>query len=115
MYCDIFSRASMALILLAAVSSSRADDGEQEIDVEDLPAKVVAAIEKKFPEGKITEAEMEVEDGVTVYEVEVEDGDDEFEVEVSADGEILDIEEDEDDEDEDEDEDEDDEDGDDNK
>lgn len=90
----------VALIVLVGAGWTFANDDEVEIALEDVPAVVIDAVKARFPDGKIVEAEMEIEDGETVYELEVEDDGAEFEVEVSADGTILEVEEDEDDDDE---------------
>lgn len=85
---------------------------EETVAVADLPDAVVAAVTASLPGGVITEAEIGDENGQTVYEMEVLVDGKEVDVEVSADGTVLEIDEDDDVED-DEDEDDDDEDDDD--
>ena len=99
MYFNGLVRLAMAAVVLLVAGAAWADEDEEEVAVKDLPAKVVDAIEAKFPGAKITEAEKETEDGDTVYEVEINFGDEELEVEVSEDGKILEVEEEEDDDD----------------
>src|SRR5688572_4562103 len=99
MYFNGLVRLAMASVVLLVAGAAWADEDEEEVAVKDLPAKVVDAIEAKFPGAKITEAEKETEDGDTVYEVEINFGDEELEVEVSEDGKILEVEEEEDDDD----------------
>jgi len=62
------------------------------IAVDKLPPAVTKAIKDKFPDGKIEEAEIEVEDGKTTYEVEVDSKGGEFVVSLKADGTIEEIE-----------------------
>ncbi len=74
----------------------------EEIAVGDLPDAVVNAINERFADARIQEAEREVEDGEVIYEVEVVSGGTEYDVEVTAAGQILEVEaEDDDDEDDD--------------
>jgi len=52
------------------------DDGdkkenEKKVAVADLPAPVTAAVKKAVPDGTITSAEVETEDGVNRYELKV--------------------------------------------
>lgn len=68
----------------------RAD--EETIAVKDLPKAVTAAVQAKFPKGKLTSASKEEEDGKTVYEVALEDNGTKVDVAVSAKGKILEIE-----------------------
>ena len=89
------------------------DDDEEEVEVplDQVPSSVKAAALAALPGLVLKEAEMEIEDGVTVYELEGEVDGVEYEVEVTADGEVLEIErDDEDDEDDDDDDDDDEED-----
>ena len=71
-----------------------AEDEDEEIDVpvDELPDNIKQAVESAVPGGKITEAELEMEDGKQIYEVTVEKDGKEFEVEVSKDGEVLEVE-----------------------
>ena len=64
----------------------------EKIAVDKLPPAVVKAIKHKFPDGKIEEAETEVEDGKTTYEVEVETKGGEYTLSLKADGTIEEIE-----------------------
>ena len=69
-----------------------AEDDEIDVPVDELPDHIKEAVESAVPGGKITEAELEMEDGQQIYEVTVEKDGKEFEVEVSKDGEVLEIE-----------------------
>ncbi|QEH35077.1 hypothetical protein OJF2_36220 [Aquisphaera giovannonii] len=77
-------------LLAGAIGSVRAD--EQRIKMEELPKAVTAAIKDKFPDGRLTKAEKEVEDGKTTYEVTVEAGAKKLDVVASPAGVILAIE-----------------------
>ena len=67
---------------------------EQEIPLDKVPATAIKAAENALPGIRLTEAEIELEDGVEVYELEGERDGKQFEIEVTADGTILEIEED---------------------
>lgn len=75
-------------------AAANADEDEVDIPLDQVPAVVIKAAMDAVPGFEPEEAEMEVEDGVTVYSIEGEAGDDEFEIEVTAEGEVLEIEED---------------------
>lgn len=69
------------------------------ISVSEIPEKVKQAALNKVKGLKITEAEMEIENGKKVYEIEGTANDKEYEIEIDADGKILDIDKDDDDDD----------------
>ncbi len=77
--------------LLAAAAFVRADD--ESIKLEDVPKPVLSAVKTKFPEGKVTKAVKEVEDGKTIYELVVEVEGKTLDVAVSDKGKLLEIEE----------------------
>jgi hypothetical protein len=56
-----------------------------------VPAAVSKALQARFPQGKITESESEVMDGVTVYSVDFTDGGAEKSASISADGIVMDV------------------------
>jgi hypothetical protein len=82
--------AILALVLFSTVGTIRAD--EEKIDVKDLPKAVLAAVQAKFPEGKVTGAAKEEEGGKVTYEVALEDKNSKIDVAVSAKGKILEVE-----------------------
>ena len=83
----------VALLSTARPAVAEEEEDEEEVAIADLPEAVVDAIQERFPEGTMEEAERETEDGQVVYEVEVEDADGtEYEVEVTEDGKILEVE-----------------------
>ena len=67
---------------------------EEDIDLADVPDRVMAAAIAAVDGIEITEAEVEDEDGQTVYELEGEANGIEYEIEVAADGTVLEVEED---------------------
>lgn len=76
-----------AALMLATPSVSAADD----IDLKELPERVVAAIDKRFPGATLLEAEKDEDDGRIEYEVEIRHEGKRYEVEVTQDGRITDI------------------------
>jgi len=73
-----------------------ASDGEVVVPLKQVPADVVRAAEKAVPGIVLTRAEREVEDGVVVYDLEGTAQGTPYEVEVTAQGKVLEIEEDDD-------------------
>ena len=70
------------------------DADEHEIALADVPANVLAAARAALPGATLVEAGVEAEDGVTVYVLDaVRDGV-EYEIAVSADGRVLEVEQD---------------------
>lgn len=102
--------------IMGCASIESASEGEKEIPLSKVPAKVVEAAQNAVEGITLTEADVEKEEGCTVYELEGTANGKVYEIEVASDGKILKVvQEDEDDdededayEDEDEDEDEDD-------
>jgi uncharacterized membrane protein YkoI len=68
------------------------DDDEQSIPLDQVPALVLQAALKAVPGLIVEEAELEVEDEVTVYGLAGTAGGKEVEVEVSAEGQVLEVE-----------------------
>lgn len=80
--------AAVAVIGLVAV----ADDKEERISPDKLPKAVAAAIKARFPDGKVTSAEKETEDGKVVFDIELTSGGLKYEMDMLADGTIVEIE-----------------------
>ena len=80
--------AVVAVVLAASASGVRAEDGEESVPLDKLPAKVVEAVKAKWPKGEMLSASKETEDGKTFFEVRVKDGDSKMEVLVTEDGKI---------------------------
>ncbi len=82
---------AVAGLLLIAGTAAWAD---KEIDLAEVPAAAMAAAQAAVEGIRITEAEVEEEDGRMVYELEGKAGGKEYEIEVTAEGEVLEVEED---------------------
>lgn len=80
----------MAGLCAVMVSVGRAD--EEKIALDQLPAKVKAAIKAKFPDAELISAEKEKEDGKTLYEVAIKHKGRTIEATVAEDGKIVEIE-----------------------
>ena len=78
-----------SLVLAASIACA-----DEEIDLSEVPTAAMEAAMAAVEGIRITEAEVEVEDGQTVYELEGKANGVEYEIEVSADGKVLEVEED---------------------
>jgi uncharacterized membrane protein YkoI len=88
-----FGRIGLAGLMLISVGGIvQAKEKEEKIAIDKLPKAVIEAVKKRFPDAKLESAEKETEGGKIVYEVELEQKDEELEVELTADGTILEIE-----------------------
>ena len=86
----ILTLASICILGCATLESLFED--EKEIPLSQVPAAAMEAAENEVENITITEAEVEEEDGQTVYVLEgIADGV-EYEIEVTADGKILEVE-----------------------
>jgi len=79
-----------AIVLSAAVAL--ADDKEEKIPPDKLPAKILEAIKGRFPKAEITSAEKEKEDGKIVYDIELKSDGKKYEMDILEDGTIIEIE-----------------------
>lgn len=80
--------AAVAVIGLVAV----ADDKAEKLSPDKLPKAVADAIKARFPDGKVTSAEKEIEDGKVVYDIELTSGGLKYEMDLHEDGAIIEIE-----------------------
>ena len=62
-----FARAGVLISLLAFVSVGFAD--EEKVPLKDVPKAVLDAVKVKFPNGELTEATRETEEGKTTFEI----------------------------------------------
>jgi uncharacterized membrane protein YkoI len=76
--------------LLALATVARAD--EQKISPDKLPKAVAEAVKNRFPNGKITSAEKETENGKVVYDIELKQKGRHYEMDIQEDGTIVEIE-----------------------
>lgn len=79
---------TMALGTLLAVIG-QANAGEKELSKNQVPKAVIAAFEKAFPEAKEVEFEQEIFQGKLAYEVEYKENGKEYEFLYSAEGVLL--------------------------
>ena len=84
----------VALVVMGGVvSAADKDNDSKDVALNDIPAEVRATAEAQVPGGKLTEAELETEDGQKVYSIEAVTADGEkIEIEVSADGKLIAVE-----------------------
>jgi len=79
---------AMALAALLAVSG-QTNAGEKELDKNQVPKAVIAAFEKAYPKAKEVAFEQEMFQGQTAYEAEYKKNGKEYELLYSADGTLL--------------------------
>lgn len=85
---------ALALICLVGCESLESMfEKEKEVPLSEVPQAALTAAEGAVEGITLTEAEMEEEDGQTVYVVEGEAAGKEYEIEVTADGKVLEVEE----------------------
>lgn len=72
-----FNRRLTAVVLAALMSSlllAAADSKPKRVSKKDLPANVVTAVQKAYPDAKIGSCRAEQREGMTVYTLRVRDG-----------------------------------------
>lgn len=74
---------------VSATAEGKITETEREVEIKDLPKAVADAIKKKYPNGKMEEAEEVTADNTTTYEVIVKNGKQELELRLDAGGKIL--------------------------
>ncbi len=80
------------MLVLGAPLSREAAAEEKDIALAQVPEKVLVAAEKAVPGIKFTEAEVERSSTGQIYELEGTAGDKEYEIKVSAEGNVLEVE-----------------------
>lgn len=80
------------LLVSACAMSPEEAENEMEIDLDAVPANVIAAATSALPGIELSEAEYEEEEGLMVYELEGMLGDTRYEIEITPEGEVLEIE-----------------------
>jgi uncharacterized membrane protein YkoI len=96
----------IGLILVCGAGCASLDDlfeNEKEVPLSEVPAAAVTAAEGAVEGITLTEAEVEKEDGQMVYDIEGTANGKEYTIEVTAEGEVLEVEEETEDDDEDDD------------
>jgi uncharacterized membrane protein YkoI len=82
--------ATVTVAGLVACGVAGAED--KKITPDKLPKAIADAIKARFPDGKITSAETEKEDGKVVFDIELTMGGTKFEADILEDGTIVEIE-----------------------
>jgi uncharacterized membrane protein YkoI len=78
-----------AVLLVVPMSLGQANAGEKELNKNQVPKAVIAAFEKAYPNAKGLEFEEETFAGKVAYEVEYKENGKEYEFLYSADGTLL--------------------------
>jgi len=76
----------------ASIESAFKDKDEKKIPISQVPTEAVEAAQSAVKGIILTEAEIEEQEGITVYELEGMANGIEYEIEVTADGKVLDVE-----------------------
>ncbi len=76
----------------ASLKSTFGGEDEKEVPLSEVPAPALQAAQRAVEGIILTEAEMDMEDGRTVYDIEGTANGVEYEIEVTADGKILEVE-----------------------
>jgi hypothetical protein len=80
---------SLFTVAVGLTTSAAAFANEKTVKQADVPKPVLAAVEAKYPNAKLTHFAKEVEDGKTLYEVALTVGTTHAEVSVSPEGKIV--------------------------
>ena len=84
------------LVLVCSAGCATLDElfeDEKEIPLSEVPDAAVAAAKATVDGIELTEAEVEEEDGQTIYDIEGTANGKEYSIEVTAEGEVLEVEE----------------------
>ncbi len=84
--------AAVAAIGLITLGVTVADDKAEKLSPDKLPKAIADAIKARFPDGKVTSAEKETEDGKVVYDIELTSGGLKYEMDLHEDGTVIEIE-----------------------
>jgi len=80
------------VVLAAGCAHSGGGGAAQKVAKEDVPAKVSAAVNSRFPGADVRGVEKETEGGAVVYDFELTQGGRKYEADVKEDGTILEVE-----------------------
>ena len=86
----------IGLVLICGVGCATLDDlfeNEKEVPLSEVPAAAVTAAKGAVAGIELTEADVEKEDGRMVYDIEGTANGKEYTIEVTAEGEVLEVEE----------------------
>jgi uncharacterized membrane protein YkoI len=82
----------VAAAALVSVTALVARSAEEKVKPEDLPRAVAEAVKARFPDGKISDAAKEDENGKTIYDIELKQDGRKYETDIEADGTMLEVE-----------------------
>jgi hypothetical protein len=82
---------ALAIIMVAAFAVCGTAQSKDEAKT-DIPEAILKAFQGQYPDAKITGFEKEADDSTTVFEIECTDGDTEKNVVLSAEGKIIQVE-----------------------
>ena len=94
--CLLIAVLLMCVFGCASIRSAFEREDEKDIALSDVPAEVVQAAQAAVAGITLTEASVEEEEGQVVYDLEGTANGTEYAIEVTADGKVLEVEEDED-------------------
>jgi uncharacterized membrane protein YkoI len=77
------------ILLLAAAARAQTDSAEKKLKKAEVPAPVLEAVTRKYPNAKLRNFGEETDEGKKVYEVELTSGKDQVSIDVSPEGKIL--------------------------
>ena len=81
-----------AAIAIGGLMTLAASGRAEKIPLDKVPAKVMAAINARFPDQKLKSVEKETEDGAVVFDVELSQKGRKYEADIKEDGTIVEIE-----------------------
>jgi len=90
--CSLLAVSVLIALAWTQIALPAADETEEAVGFEQLPAAVQQAVKKAYPEATITKCAKETEDGKIEYEVELTSGTLEAELDLDASGKILETE-----------------------
>jgi uncharacterized membrane protein YkoI len=79
-------------LCLGACTTTQAADEARKLQKGEIPGKIMAAINDRFPGADVTSAEKENEDGKIVYDIELKHEGRKYEMDIHDDGTIVEIE-----------------------
>ena len=87
-WCAVVAVAGLVAFGAAAI----AEDKAEKLSPDKLPKAIADAIKARFPDGKVTSAEKETEEGKVVYDIELTSGGLKYEMDIHEDGTVIEVE-----------------------
>jgi uncharacterized membrane protein YkoI len=81
-----------AVAAVVLVVAARAEDKAKKVPLDKVPKAIMDAIQGRFPGGRVSSVEKEIEDGKVVYDVELKHQGRHYEMDIHEDGTIVEIE-----------------------